>query len=123
MVGESNGCLSQYGRNPSGDFKKHKDYGNVGVGEVSAIDWSWNFAVVGGRNGKISLIDIKNRQVIQKGIQTAIANIYSLKFCRISQSEMHLAAGGLGMNYSFSKTDLFDVSKLLNLGPNKSQKK
>ena len=121
LVGECNGCLSQYGRNPSGNFKKQKDYGDVGVGKVYAIEWSGNFAVVGGSNGMISLIDMNRRQVIAQGIETAIGIINSLRFCRVSQNEMHLAVGGYRNDYSNFKTDLFDVSKLFNLGGNKGQ--
>ena len=121
LVGRFNGSLCQYGRNPSGDFKKQKDYGNVGVGIVSASDWSGNFAVVGGNNGMISFIDMKKRKVIRKGIETATKMIYPLRFCRISQNKMYLAVGGLYNDYYFSKTDLFDVSKLFNLGGNKRE--
>ena len=121
LVGDEDGCLSQYGRNPSGDFKKQKDYGDVGVGEIFDIDWSGNFAVVGGTKGKISLIDMKKRKVIANGVRAAIGYIYFLRLCRISESEMHLAVGGGGKDYSKSKTDLFDVSKLFNLRENKEE--
>ena len=121
LVGGYNGRLSQYGRNHFGDLKKLKDYGNVGVGRIFAIDLSENFVVVGGKNGKISLIDMKKRELIRKGIKTGIRSIYSLQFCRVSQNEMHLAVGGETKNYSFSKTDLFDVSKLFNLEGNKGE--
>ena len=118
LVGEENGCFSQYGRNHSGDFKKQKEYGDVGVGVVYVSDWSGNFAVVGGRNGKISLINMKKRQVIAREIRTAIGSVCSLTLCRVSQSKMHLAVGGYGRDYSNSQTDLFNVSDLLNLGEN-----
>ena len=91
----------------------------MGVGLVYASDWSGNFAVIGGDKGMIILIDMETKQVITKGIKTAIKCLYSLKFCRISQNELHLAVGGYQKDYSNSKTDLFDVSNFLNLVGNK----
>ena len=118
LVGVRNGCLFQYGRNLFGDFKKQKEYGKVGVGVIIASDWSGNFAVVGGRNGKISLIDMTKREVIAKGITTAIGEVFSLQFCRVSRNQMYLAVGGKNNDYSNSKTDFFDVSGLFNLRGN-----
>ena len=117
LVGDNNGCLSQYGRNPSGDFKKQKHYGNVKMGKVFASDCLGDFAVVGGEKGIISLIDMKRRKVIQNKIKTAIREVYSLQFCRISRNKIYLTVGGIGTrDYSDSKTDLFHVSHFFNLG-------
>ena len=118
LVGERNGCVSQYGKEFSGDFKKQKEYGDIQGGKLLASDWSGDFEVVGGEKGVITLIDMNKRKVIQKGIRTAIGCVSSLQFCRVSQNEMHLAVGGLERDYSNFKTDLFDVSDLFNLGGN-----
>ena len=122
LVGEENGCLSQYGRNLSGDFKKQKEYKDIGIEEIYAINWSGNFAVVGGSKGGISLIDMERRKVITKGIRTAVGSVLTLQFCRVSRNEMHLAVGGFGQNdYSNLKTDWFDVSDLFHLGGNNEE--
>ena len=121
-MGEKNGCLSQYVQAPFGGFKKQKEYGDVGVGMIYACDLSENFAVVGGGNGMISLIDMKKKKVIKKGIKTAIQWIYTLQFCRLSQNKMYLAVGGLGeRDYSKSKKDCLNVSKHFNFEENKEE--
>ena len=123
LIGEKNGIVSQYGRNPSGNFKKQKEYRNVEVGRILASDWSGNFAVMGGSRGVIILIDMNRKLVIEKRIRTAIQWVCSLQFCRVSQKEMYLAVGGgYGKNYSGFKTDLFDVSDLFSLNKQRNFK-
>ena len=112
LIGNINRSVLQYERDSSGILRKKKDYGDIGVGCVLASDSSGDFAVVGGDNGIIKLIDMRTRKVFEKGIETAIGRIESLQFCRVSTTEMHLVVGGRGRNYSDSKTDLFDLSKL-----------
>ena len=110
LVGYGNGCVSQFEKDSSGILRKQKEYKNVGVGEINASDCSGDFAVVGGSNGMVILIHMRNKKVIGKGIKTAIGCVNSLQFCRVSETEMHLAVGGNRRDYSNSKTDLFDVS-------------
>ena len=112
LVGFANKWVSQYGRDSSGVMKMLRNYKDVGVGDVFASDIAGDIAVVGGQHGKITFINMQTRTLLQKGIQTAIKQIWSLKFCRISETEMHLIVGGRGKDYSDSKTDLFDVSSL-----------
>ena len=118
LMGNNKGCVFQYGRESSGYFKKQKEYGNIEVGSIFAIDCSGDFAVVGGRKGIIKLIDMKSRKLLGKGIKTAFKWIEFVQFCRVSKTEMHLAVGGGKKNYSNSKTDLFDVSRVFNLEDN-----
>ena len=122
LVGYLNGCVTQFKKDSSGNLRKEKRYGNVGVECVYANDCSGDFAVVGGKNGRISLINMRSRTVITMGMQTAIWRIFSLQFCRVSETEMHLAVGGTNRDYSHSKTDLFDVSELFNLDKGKSER-
>ena len=98
-----------------------RDYSNS---KTDLFDVSKLFNLRGNKEGIVKTTKkelMKKRKVIAKGIRTAIGYIYSLRFCRISESEMHLAVGGIGRDYSKSKTDLFDVSKLFNLRENKEE--
>ena len=77
LAGYSNACVSQFERDSSGVMKKQKKYGDVGVGWVYASDCSGDIAAVGGDNGMISLINMKKKEVIQKGIRTCFEEVFS----------------------------------------------
>lgn len=115
LVGYGTRRVSQFEKDSSGVLKKQMDYKHIGVGWVQASDCSGDIAVVGGSEGKITFIHMRRREVLQRGVQTALANIESLQFCRVSQTEMHLVVSGFDLDYSNSKTDLFDVSELFPL--------
>ena len=90
LAGYRNACVSQFERDSSGVMKKQKEYGDVGVGWVYASDCSGDIAAVGGSKGFIQLIDMKRRELLGERMETAIGNILSLQFCRVSKNEMHL---------------------------------
>ena len=103
LIGDLNGFASQFKQDSSGNLQMEKSYGNVGVGFILAIDCIGNIAVVGGMYGVIRLIDMENQEVIGKaGTPSAMGKIFSLQFCRISKTKVHLAVGGVNNDYSLS---------------------
>ena len=109
LVGLKHGRAIQFERNSTGSWKTLKDYGNLGIGAIISCDYFGNLAVMGGNS--LRFIDMQKREIICKSLKTAIKNIRSLQFCKISKTKTFLVVSGESPNY-LNETDLFDASKL-----------
>ena len=110
LVGDDTGHVIQYKREESGGFTFLKDFGDVGVGYVTASTKMGGFGVFGGYDtSKIVVIDLKESKICKGTITTAFKRIFSLRVCRVSETETLLSVGGRKPSYSGSLTDVFRV--------------
>ena len=113
LVGDRFGRVAQYDlRRGRSMFKTVKDYGDLEIGLVSSGACFNHLAVLGGDNYRIRIIDVRNRRIIGAPIVTAIKYICSLKFGVIDDLRVVLCVTGIYPDYSDSKSDLFDLTKL-----------
>ena len=94
-------------------FKLTEDYGDVGLGTVLSSTQVGEFGVFGGSRGRIMVIDIKNRQRVDRFIYTAFGNIRSLEVCKMPNLKILLSVTGRDPDYSEDKSDLFDLTGVL----------
>lgn len=115
FVGYENGCLLHCDLNEGvSQLKILKNYENIGLDGIFTCAQIGHLAVFGGKNSKIVFIDMRSRKIIGEPIQTAYTYVFSLKFCKISNKKTLLSVVGMFPNYSDSRTDIFDVTQLLN---------
>ena len=94
-----------------------KNYGQVGIGSVlssARVDNLWLF---GGFTFKITAIDSVSRRVVHTPVATAIGDILSMTVCNAQNdrqdSKVLLYIFGEFLNYSDGRTDVFDISGLV----------
>ena len=110
LVGDSTKHVIQYEREESGSFTLLKDFGDVGVGLVTASAKIGGFGVFGGlKTSRMVAIDLKEGRLCQGTIITAFEDVFSLQECKVSGSETLLSVGGTKPSYSGSLTNVFRV--------------
>lgn len=111
LVGDSSGRVVQYAIT-NGIWRIQQVYGDIGVGEVWSSARVNHLVIFGGNTGRFRVIDSRNRRVIKQPVLTAVKCIYSLSICRRRESVM-LAVSGRSYDFSGDKSDLFDLSRLV----------
>ena len=118
FVGDNGGQLAQYrlhkaGRAPS----LVKNFGNIGIGPVCSSVSVGNFAVLGGTNNTLAVIDADRQQVIHNDTRVAVECVYSMRVCCLRFSDKMTRAvitvSGENPDYSDGKTDMLDVTDWL----------
>ena len=71
-----------------------------------------NLAVLGGKNGCIRVVDVEKSETIGGPYKTAIGEIFTLQAWKAS--EVFLYVGGRDPNYSKGKTDLLNLTEIIN---------
>ena len=114
LVGYSNGVAIQYKMDSNKTWEVQKNYGDLGAGGIFSCDFFGDIAVMdGGGKFKLTAINMKTQEVIGEALTTAIQYIYSLRFCKISDTKTLLVVSGRNPDYS-NTTDIFDASELIN---------
>jgi hypothetical protein len=65
-------------------------------------------------DNKIMVINHADQTASSSSIQTAVKEIYAIKICPVSTSEVYLAITGVDKTYSQNQTDIFSIKKVLN---------
>jgi hypothetical protein len=107
---DEDGNIFQYVLGPTNGWKVQAKYSDLGT--ILCLSLFGNLLFAGGADSKVFIINIADKKVLPMEIKTAIQEIYSLKTCVISSSEIFLTVTGEGISYCDGKTDLFDISKL-----------
>ena len=111
LVGDDNNQLVQYQQGSRGGWIVRRNYKDLG------IDWIWsstsigNLAVLGGENGCVRVVDVKQAETLGGPYATAIEGIYTLQAWKAS--EVFLYVGGLNPDYSEGKTDLLSFAEII----------
>ena len=95
--------------------KKVKDFGNLWIGSIISSHRFLDFVFLGGSNSKIKVLDLSTGKLLPGHLETAIGYIYSLQVCVKSPNHIYLTVSGYYPDYSDKKTDLFDLTDLLNV--------
>ena len=118
LVGDYTGRVVQYNLNSSFYTPKMvKDYGKLENGEITSSAQFGTIATMK-RSGRslFTFINMNTRKIFIKHINSAIQYIYSMHFCRVKQnSALALVFSGECPNFSYDKTDIFDVTEIFNI--------
>lgn len=96
------------------NYKVVKNYGNLGMGQIHSCVNHGRFAFVAGEKSCFLVIDLFARQIVVEKISSAIQKSSSMKICKVKKDTTLLCLSGINPNYSDSKTDVFDISDLVN---------
>ena len=117
-TGDCDGRLLQYKLDKTTkSCKKVKNYGKLKIGEISSSHRFLDFVFFGGTKKKIRVLDLSTNKLLPGHLQTSIGVICSLNVCVKSEDKIYLTVSGIYSNYSDNKTDLFDLTDLLQVDP------
>ena len=95
-----------------------KNYGQVGICRVLSSARVGNLWLFGGFTSKITVIDSAKRRVVHEPVTTAISRIFSMTVCSLQNGKRNsktlLFVVGRYPDYSDAKTDVLDISGLVN---------
>lgn len=92
-------------------FSYLKDYGDLKIGGVISSTRIGDYAFFGGWNlHKIIAIYIPENHLCQGTMKTAFSKVFSLRECRVSESETFLSVGGSNPAHSERCSDIYKVS-------------
>ena len=111
LVWDFDGHVKQY-KKVKGSFTMVKDYGNVGVGEVLSSTIVGRFAIFGGNNHSLFVIDIYEQEVCKERLKSPFECTTSLQVCESMDSNVYLSFGGKRPEYSSDRSDWLDVTLL-----------
>ena len=110
FAGDNSGYVIQYQKSEdSASFSQLKNYWNVGIGYLYSSTLVKNLAIFGGNNNRIIAIDIDSKQVLPGSVITSFQCIRTLTPCEVSRSRTLLSVGGSRVNYSDTRTHIFEV--------------
>lgn len=113
LAGDQAGYLVEYCldlRNAQGRvIKKH---GNLGISGIRSSFGSMGLVFLGGLQD-VRVYDLSSKQMLPGGIETAFVYITSLQVCVVEESRVCLAMAGVNARYSSARSDLYDLSGLL----------
>ena len=109
LVGDIDGYIKQY-KKLNGSFTLVKDYGDVDVGSIWSSAQVGQFAIFGGSNGSLVVIDIKNKMFIKGFLETAYESINSLQVCFTNYHRIFLSVSGIKPDFSSGKSNIFDIT-------------
>ena len=116
--GDKNGGLCKYKVDSSKKtFERVKEYGYLGIGEISSFHPFMHFVFFGGDNTQIKVLDLSTDELLLGHLETSITWICSLQVCLKSQDKIYLAVSGSDTDYSDDKNDLFDLTDILPKDP------
>ena len=97
--------------------KVRRDFGSIFDNEIYVCDVFEDIYFFGGYTDKIGLIDKKSGQMHLDVMETAIGYMYSMDVCRLGgkSGRVLLVVTGYYRDYSGCKTDVFDITKILQL--------
>ena len=98
-------------------FERVKDFGDLGIGYIISSYRFKHFVFFGGILNRIIVLDLSTGELLPRHLETAIGCICSLQVCVMNHNKIYLAVSGTSYNYSGDKTDLFDVTDLLQVDP------
>ena len=108
FAGDSSGHLIQYQKD-SASFSQLKNYGDLGLGCLRSSTLVKNLAIFGGSKKCVVAIDTKTKEVVSGPVTTAFTYVYTLTPCEVSGSRTLLSVGGATVNYSDTRTDIFQL--------------
>ena len=111
LVGDQSGHVKQYEKQ-KGSFTLLKDYGDVGVGSVLSSAQVGRFAVFGGTNGSLVVIDILWQRLCAGLLKSPFKLTTSLQVCHVEDSKVYLSVGGESPSYSLQTSECLDVTGL-----------
>ena len=124
LVGDESGNVKQYKKTKkstffgllkdSVSFNLDKSHGDVGVGLVLSSALVGRFAIFGGDDYSIAVIDILERRLCTEVIKSPFEYPRSLEVCHGLGSNVYLSIGGSDPNYSSDVSDYLDVTRLYN---------
>ena len=110
-VGDSSGKIIQYNLNTlKKTWSLVKDYGNIAIGPIFSGKRMGNLIFFGGNNYLIRAIEMAKKEMFFGPFKTAVNQIYSLQFCKISSSNIGLFVFGLNRTYSAGLSDILDIN-------------
>ena len=95
-----------------------KNYGRIGIeGVLSSVKFG-NLSFFGGySSSKLIVIDSMRKRVVHAPVETAVLHIRSMNVFvtknNLKEKKVFLFIAGLGVKYSNRKTDVFDISELV----------
>ena len=116
LVGDSEGNVVQYLHDTATNtWSVTRNYGFLGIDDVNFGIGLGHFAVFGGKNGRIRILDTQKTHLLENFYKTGISCVYSLSPCTTEESQALVSVTGILSNYSEELTDLLDVSRLIRL--------
>ena len=113
IIATQNEQVIQFDLNPGRSIHKIQKIYYVSIGLVSVISSCGNLVALGGKSAVFQFIDAKKRLLFDVIYPVANRYIRSLEFCRVSKWKTLLCVGGKYTNFSQKKTNVFDVTKLV----------
>jgi hypothetical protein len=114
FVGNDGGKVIEYQQEANNQsWAKVKDYDDLGIGPIFAVDQIGDVLVFGGYdNYSIRAIDSINKTLLPGTLKTAIQHVDSLQFCELPENKVYLSVCGRESNYSNDQTDIYDATDL-----------
>ena len=113
LVSNLDTTLTQYQRDsPASNWKVVNSYGNLSIGSICSSARIGHFAIFGGSNYCVRVVDVVKRQILGSVFKTAISTIHTLQPCLTSR--LLLFVGGTGPNYSGTTSDIVDLTAFMN---------
>lgn len=91
--------------------------GDLGIGPLISSTRFKHWVFFGGKNNRIKVFHLRTQEFLEGVLETSVREIYSLQVCAKSDSEVYLAVSGYGLDYTNGKTDVFDLTPLLEGDP------
>ena len=113
FTGDYTGRIKQYKRgNSTHAFNLVKDYGDVGIGQVLSSGQVGRFALFGGCNLALVAIEVLERWVYNKKIESPFINIFCLQVCHGVDQAVYLSIGGYKQSHFWRSSDFLDVTEV-----------
>ena len=96
-----------------------KNYCQVAIGAILSITRLDKLCLLGGcGTSKFAVIDATTRQIAHEPVTTAIREIFSMTVCNLQRAQKNskvlLLVAGESQNYSNGRTDVIDITGLVN---------
>lgn len=114
VYGDISGRILQYDLNRgNSNLKLIKIYGKKGNNLIQAMGIFKTIVAFAGIDNSLKIIDINKRRFVPIVLETSVEIIHSIHFCTITKEKVFLCVVGESTCYKDSRTDVFDVTKLV----------
>ena len=112
-AGDTSGRVLQYKVDTTNKTcTKVKDFGKLGIDQITSSHRFLDFVFFGGNQGKIRVLDMSTGELVPGHQNTSMSFIYSLQLCVKSNNQIRLAVSGCNIGFFGNNIDLLDLTNL-----------
>lgn len=113
LAGDASGRLVQYEQRES-IWSVARDYGNLDIGALTASAQHKHFAVLGGNDRRLAVVDTARAELLSTTEWSAVKLVLSLAVCALRNRKVVLAVCGSGLDYAWRYSDLLEWGRAWN---------